>query len=171
MTNVRIAAVLVVAIVACPSIRAQTRSDSASVRRVSLAAFAKARPVYLDVHQSRRDDLLARGSRLDRTWLDSLVHDPLVAGICDTVSCSPRLPDEFTRLRLGLPEFTSRDTAQLFLVLTEGWGTRPCSGRGITGYHLLLVKQGTKWSLVGRRASEHADFLDSLCAYTGPDKP
>ena len=159
-------ALLVLALLPSARLVSQRRGDSISVWRETIRAFTSTRPLYLEARLSLPEDLLRRGPRLDAIWLDSLLHDSTVV-LCD--GCYRPVSGPFSLLRLGLPRFTSHDAVTVFVVHISGWGTPPCSGVGIAGYHIRFQRTGSGWALSEKRPTDVADYMDSLCVSTRPD--
>jgi len=145
------------------SAAAQTHADTSTVVVLALAQFAKNRSVYLDRHQALPDDVHRRGAMFARVWLDSIAQRSGVTGVCDSMTCVPLRPREFVMVRLGLPVFTARDTARVFVVKTVGWGGAGCRSEDRIAYHLVVVRDAERWGVRRTEPGDQAFVAESLC--------
>ncbi len=150
---------------------AQSRRDTIAIARAIVAEFAQRRPVYVDVRQGMVGHLHEGGGQRDSLWLSSVAFGPGVAGVCDTVACTPTRPDDFRVLRLAEPTFKAPDTAQVFVVLTLGTGPAGCRNEDRIGYDLSVVRTADKWVVRARRETAQAWVAESLCAVRSRKRP
>jgi hypothetical protein len=130
---------------------------------LTVAAFSQRRPVFLDARQGLVGHLHDAGSRRADAWLASVAGGQGVAGVCDTVTCTPPRPDDFRMVRLAEARFIGSDTAQVFVVLTVGAGVPGCRDEDRIGYDVTVVRERGQWAMGTKRGTIQAWVAESLC--------
>jgi len=150
---------------------AQIRADTLAVARVTVAEFSQRRSVFLDARQGFVGHLHDAGSQRADAWLASVAGGQGVAGVCDTVTCTPPRPDNFRMIRLAEPRFVSSDTAQVFVVLMVGAGAPGCRDEDRIGYDVTVVRERGEWAVATKRETIQAWMVESLCVIPPPHRP
>jgi hypothetical protein len=111
------------------------------------------------------------GQPREAAWVASVASGSAVAGICDTVACTPPRPDDFRMIRLGDARFTTAHRAEIFAVVMVGNGAPGCRTEDRIGYDLTIVKEGSDWVVASKRGTMQAWMVESLCVAPSGRRP